>query len=391
MLGLPRSAKLAQVEQALERSPVVALTGPRQCGKTTLARVIAKRREAVFFDLEHPTDARRLENPMTTLQALKGLVVIDEAQMHPGLAPVLRVLADREDNPATFLLLGSASPDLVKGVSESLAGRIAFVDMSGFDLAETGAEAWRVLWNRGGFPRSFLAKDGDASFAWRRDFIRTFLERDLRNLGIQVPAPSLRRLWSMLAHYHGQVGNAAEIGRSLGESNMTVKRHIDILTGALVVRQLQPWHENLGKRQVKTPKIYIRDSGILHALLELHSEAAVDGHPKLGASWEGFCIENILGWLGERNAWFWSTHSQAELDLLVFHRGLRIGFEFKFSDAPGLTRSMHIARADLKLDRLLVIYPGAGGSYPLADWAEVVAIRDLEKAVRGLPVPSGMA
>lgn len=362
----------------------MALTGPRQCGKTTLARVIAKRRQAVFFDLEHPTDARRLENPMTTLEGLRGLVVIDEAQLHPGLAPVLRVLADREANPATFLLLGSASPDLVKGTSESLAGRIAFVDMSGFDLAEVGADSWRGLWHRGGFPKSFLAKDEEGSFAWRQDFIKTFLERDLRNMGIQVPAATLRRLWNMLAHYHGQVGNAAEIGRSLGESNMTAKRHIDILTGALVVRQLQPWHENIGKRQVKTPKIYIRDTGLLHALLELPSSAAVEGHPKLGASWEGFCIENILGWMGERTAWFWSTHSQAELDLLVFHQGRRIGFEFKFSDAPGLTRSMHIAREDLKLDRVYVVYPGAGGSYPLSDWAEAVAIRDLEKTIRAL-------
>lgn len=319
---------------------------------------------------------------MTTLEPLRGLVVIDEAQLHPALAPVLRVLSDREDRPATFLLLGSASPDLMRGTSESLAGRVAFVDMSGFDLAEVGPGSWRDLWHRGGFPKSFLAKDAETSFAWRQDFIKTFLERDLRNLGVQVPPASLRRLWNMLAHYHGQVGNASEIGRSLGESNMTVKRHIDILAGALVVRQLQPWHENIGKRQVKSPKIYIRDSGLLHALLDLPSAAAVEGHPKLGASWEGFCIENILGWLGERTAWFWSVHSQAELDLLVFHHGRRIGFEFKYSDAPGLTRSMQVAREDLKLDRLLIVYPGAGGSYRLTEWAEVVAIRDLEETVR---------
>ncbi len=382
MQGVPRSRILTLIEQALDRNPVVALTGPRQCGKTTLARVLAKRREAFFFDMEHPTDARRLENPMTALQDLSGLVVIDEAQLHPGLSPVLRVLVDRESNPAQFLLLGSASPDLVKGTSESLAGRIGFVDMSGFDLAEVGAGSWRGLWHRGGFPKSFLARDPDASFSWRTDFIRTFLERDLRNMGVQVPAASLRRLWNMLAHYHGQIGNASEIGRSLGESNMTVKRHIDILTAALVVRQLQPWHENLGKRQVKSPKLYIRDSGILHALLELDSVTAVEGHPKLGASWEGFCIENILTWMRERNAWFWSSHSHAELDLLVFHRGVRIGFEFKFSDAPGLTRSTHIAKEDLKLDRLLLVYPGAGGSYRLSDWAEAVAIKDLENSVK---------
>lgn len=383
-MALPRNRLLDRVEKALSANPVVALTGPRQCGKTTLARVLGKRRQAAVFDLEHPADARRLENPMTALEGLKGLVVIDEAQFLPGLAPVLRVLADREDNPATFLLLGSASPDLVKGAAESLAGRIAFVDMGGFDLEETGPGPWRQLWLRGGFPRAYLAQDESASMAWRQDFIKTFLERDIRNMGIQVPAQSLRRLWNMLAHYHGQVGNASEISRSLGESNMTVKRHIDILTGALVVRQLQPWHENLGKRQVKSPKVYIRDAGLLHALLDLPSMEILEGHPKLGASWEGFCIENILGWLGERQAWFWSTYAQAELDLLVFHKGLRIGFEFKYSDAPGLTRSMHIAREDLKLDRLLVVYPGTGGAYRLADWAEVVAIQDLEKTVRGL-------
>lgn len=380
-MGFPRSSLLHRLETALDANPVVALTGPRQCGKTSLARVLAKRREAVFFDLEHPADARRLENPMMALESLRGLVVIDEAQLHPGLPPILRVLADRDPNPATFLLLESASPELVQGASESLAGRIAFVDMAGLDLSETGADAWRSLWVRGGFPRSFLAKDEALSFTWRQDFIRTFLERDIRNMGVRVPIPSLRRLWSMLAHYHGQVGNAADIGRSLGESNMTVSRHIDILAGALVVRQLQPWHENLDKRQVKSPKLYVRDSGILHALLDLPTLAALEGHPKLGASFEGFCIENLIGWFGERSAYFWSTHAGAELDLLVFHKGRRLGFEFKYADAPGLTKSMHIAREDLKLDRLYVVYPGSGRSYPLADWAEAVALPDLEATV----------
>jgi predicted AAA+ superfamily ATPase len=378
MQDLPRPRLAARVEEALRRSPIVALIGPRQCGKTTLARMLAAGTDATFLDLEHPADARRLENPFTTLEPLTGLVIIDEAQLHPGLAPVLRVLADRRPGPARFLLLGSASPDLVKGTAESLAGRVAFVDMGGFDLSEVGQERWRELWHRGGLPRSFLAEDDAASFAWRQDFIRTFLERDLRQYGIQVPAVALRRLWSMLAHYHGQVGNAAEIGRSLGESHTTVRRHIDLLTGALVVRQLQPWYENLGKRQVKSPKLYVRDSGLLHALLELGTGDAVAGHPKLGASWEGFCVEEVLRRTGERNAWFWGTHGQAELDLLVFHGGKRFGFEFKFADAPGLTRSMHVAREDLKLDRLFVVYPGSGGSFPLADWAEVVAIRSLD-------------
>jgi len=380
MPTLERSRLLAVLHESLLRSPIVALIGPRQCGKTTLARHIANERGATIFDLEHPVDARRLEQPMTSLMPLKGLVVIDEAQLQPALYPVLRVLADRAENPATFLLLGSAAPELVRGVSETLAGRIAFVEMGGFDLSETGGNAWRTLWLRGGFPRSYLAEDEAASMAWRQDFVRTFLERDLRQHGITIPAVALRRLWSMLAHYHGQIGNASEIGRSLGDAHTTVKRHIDILTGALVVRQLQPWHENLGKRQVKTAKLYIRDSGLLHVLLELGRSDAIEGHPKAGASWEGFCIETILRRVGERNCWFWRTHAQAELDLLVFRNGKRFGFEFKYADAPGLTRSMQIAHTDLNLERLFVIYPGSGGSYPLNDWAEVVAIDDLERA-----------
>ncbi len=370
-----------QLKQAFKSNPIVALMGPRQCGKTTLARDIAAEVPSVFFDLEHPADARRLENPMTALESLRGLVVIDEAQRQTNLAPVLRVLADRKASPATFLLLGSAAPELVRGVSETLAGRVAFMDMAGFDLEEAGVDQWKRLWQRGGFPRSFLAENDAASFTWRQDFIRTFLEMDLRQYGVQVAPPALRRLWNMLAHYHGQVGNTSEIGRSLGEAHTTVKRHIDILTGALVLRQLQPWHENIAKRQVKSPKLYIRDSGLMHALLNLGSGADLESHPKVGASWEGFCIETILSRVGERNAWFWGTHGQAELDLLVFHRGRRFGFEFKFADAPGTTRSMHIARADLKLEKLFVVYPGSGGSYPLTDWAEVIAIGDLESRV----------
>ena len=379
---LPRPRLCRSLEQALERSPIVSLLGPRQCGKTTLARMIAEERSAVFFDLENPTDARRLERPMNTLEGLEGLVVVDEAQIMPELAPVLRVLADRRPNPATFLLLGSASPDLMKGASETLAGRVAFVDMSGFDMAEAGPSTWRTLWHRGGFPRSFLAQDDAESFAWRRDFIRTFLERDLGQFGIRTPAPAMRRLWTMLAHYHGQLGNASEIGRSLGDAHTTVKRHIDILTGALVLRQLHPWHENIAKRQVKSSKLYIRDTGLLHALLELPTPFAVEGHPKLGASWEGFCIENILRWTGERSAWFWGTHGEAELDLFVQLNGKRIGFEFKLADAPAMTRSMRIAHEDLRLDRLFVVYPGKA-SYDLAEWAEVLPIEKLETTLSG--------
>ncbi|MCX6361449.1 MAG: ATP-binding protein [Armatimonadetes bacterium] len=378
---IPRPAVTAQVERALARSPVVALTGPRQCGKTTLARSIASKHQATMFDLEHPVDARRLENPVLTLGPLKGLVVIDEAQLRPELGPVLRVLADREPNPAQFLLLGSASPDLVRGASESLAGRVAFVDMDGFGINEIGSDAWRALWHRGGFPRSYLADDDEASASWRRDFVRTFLERDLRQYGIQVAPLMLRRLWSMLAHYHGQSGNAADLGRSLGEAHTTVRRHIDILSGGLVVRQLPAWHENLGKRQVKSPKLYVRDSGLLHVLLELPYDAAIEGHPKLGASWEGFCVEAVIRHCGERNAWYWGTHGEAELDLLIIERGKRIGFEFKVADAPRLTRSMHIAHDDLKLDRLFVVCPGGAAGYALAEWADVVPIDRLSTAL----------
>lgn len=374
---LERPSLLARIEEALERSPVVALIGPRQCGKTTLARKLAASRPSHFFDLEHPVDARRLENPMTALEPLEGLIVIDEAQLHSGLAPVLRVLADRPGNRARYLLLGSASPDLIQSSSETLAGRIAFVDMGGFELRETGPGNWRALWCRGGFPKSYLAANDAESAAWRRDFIRTFLERDIRQYGVQVHAATLRRLWGMLAHYHGNVGNASEIGRSLGESHTTVKRHIDVLSGALMVRQLQPWHENIGKRQVKSPKVYIRDAGILHALLDLDSSAAVEGHPKAGASWEGFCIETILGRTGDRNAFFWGTQGNAELDLLIFHKGRRLGFEIKFADAPGMTKSMRIAHEDLKLDRLFVVRPGQGPIYALDDWAEVVPIAEI--------------
>ncbi len=381
---IPRPRVIAQVEGALRRSPVVTIQGPRQSGKTTLARMAAGERGATFFDLENPVDARRLENPLSTLAPLQGLVVIDEAQLRPDIWPILRVLADRRPKPASFLLLGSASPDLIRGTSESLAGRVAFVDMGGFDLDEVGPERWRTLWMRGGLPRSFLAADDADSFSWRQDFVRTFLERDLRQYGFQVPAMTLRRLWTMLAHYHGQIGNASEIGRSLGEANTTVKRHIDILTGAFMVRQLQPWYENLGKRQVKSPKLYVRDSGLLHTLLDLRTAEAAEAHPKLGASWEGFCIENILRWTGDRNAWFWGTYSNAELDLLVFHEGKRFGFEFKLADAPGFTRSMHIAMEDLRLNRLFVVYPGIGGSYSLDESTEVIAIQDLNERLAAI-------
>lgn len=373
---LARPLLAAEVRAALRRSPVVALLGPRQCGKTTLARAIAGVLGERYFDLERPTDLARLAQPATALGRLRGLVVIDELQRRPDLFPVLRVLCDRPRTPARFLVLGSASLELIRQGAETLAGRIAFVEMGGFDLGEAGAAARDRLWLRGGFPRSFLARSDSESMRWREDFIRTFLERDLPGLGIGLPAPALRRLWMMVAHWHGQVWNASEIGRALGEAHVTVKRHLDVLSGALVVRQLQPWFENLGKRQVKSPKVYVRDSGLLHALLGMPSRAALEGHPKVGASWEGFVLEQAIRAVGERNAYYWATQSGAELDLLVLAGGRRIGVEAKYSDAPRLTKSMHIAHADLRLDRLWVAYPG-NVRYALDDWAEAVPAETL--------------
>ena len=371
-----RTRLAGRLALALRRSRVVALTGPRQCGKTTLARALAAGRRGSYFDLEDPVAAARLAEPVTALGPLRGLVVIDEVQRAPHLFPVLRVLADRSPAQARFLLLGSASPELMQQASESLAGRVEFVDMAGFMLEEVGKDALRRLWQRGGFPRSFLARGEAASLAWREDFIRTFLERDLRNLGINLPAAALRRLWTMLAHYHGQVWNASEIGRSLGEAHTTVKRHADSLSGALVVRQLQPWFENLGKRQIKAPKVYVRDSGLLHALLGIGSAAALAQHPKIGASWEGFVIEQVLAVAGERNAYYWGTQSGAELDLLLLRGGKRYGVEVKHADAPRLTKSMAIALHDLNLERLFVVYPGSE-AYPLGKRAVALGLPEL--------------
>ena len=384
---IERGRLARRLARALRRRRVVALTGPRQCGKTTLARALATGRgrgrngasavqDGAYFDLEDPVAAVRLAEPMTALGPLRGLVVIDEVQRAPHVFPVLRVLADRVPSQARFLLLGSASPELMRHASESLAGRVEFVDMAGFMLEEAGEDALHRLWQRGGFPRSFLSRGDAASLAWREDFIRTFLERDVRNLGINIPAAALRRLWTMLAHYHGQVWNASEIGRSLGEAHTTVKRHVDSLCGALVVRQLQPWFENLGKRQIKAPKVYVRDSGLLHALLGIGSTAALAQHPKIGASWEGFVIEQVLAVVGERNAYYWATQSGAELDLLVLRGGKRYGVEVKHADAPRFTKSMAIAQHDLGLERLFVVYPGSE-AYALGKNAVALGLPEL--------------
>jgi uncharacterized protein len=366
---LDRPSYLATIRSRLEDHPVLALPGPRQAGKTTLARMLAAAlpgTEVHHFDLESPSDLARLGNPELALSPLRGLVILDEIQRMPELYPVLRVLADRPGLPARFLLLGSASPELVKGVSESLAGRISFFDVSGFSLAEVGKEHLAKRWWRGGFPRAYLARHDKAARQWHEDFIRTFLEQDIPQLGIRLPAMTLRRFWTMVAHYHGQILQVSELARSLGTSEPTARRYLDILSGTFVVRQLPPRFENLKKRQVKAPKVYIRDTGVLHALLNIHDPAALESHPKLGASWEGFAIEQILSVTGDRGAYFWATHAGAELDLLVLHQGRRLGFEIKYDEKPTTTKSMRIANSDLGLDHLYVIHPGRH-TFPLAE------------------------
>ncbi len=366
MKTIQRTLLKQRVELALRRSRSVALLGPRQCGKTTLARQLAAAAKATYFDLENPADLARLHDPLLALEALRGLVVLDEIQRRPDLLPVLRVLLDRRPLPARFLLLGSAAPDIVRGTSETLAGRIEFVDMQGFDLQEVGLRHQDELWSRGGFPPSFLAASDLDSLQWRLDFLRTFVERDLRLLGYDLPPDMLRRFLVMLAHYHGQLWNASEIGRSLQVAHPTTRRYLDLMSGAFLVRQLPPWFENTGKRMVKSPKVYIRDSGLLHALLGLDSRHALQGHPKLGASWEGFALENLLAVLDTRQAYFWATQSGAELDLFYCARGQRLGIEFKYTSAPAVTRSMHVALADLRLDHLYVVHAGSG-LFPLTE------------------------
>jgi len=372
---IERNTLLKELRDAFRTHPIVSLLGPRQVGKTTLARRFAETEtgEVVVYDLESPTDVRRLTTPETALAEPVGLIIIDEIQRRPELFEILRVVADRQDAKTRFLILGSASPTLIKGVTESLAGRVGFVDVPGFDLREIGMEHQRKLWMRGGFPRSFLARDETDSFHWREDFIRTFLERDIPELGIKVPSETLRRFWTMIAHYHGQIWNGSEFGRALGTSEATSRRYLDILAGAYMVRILPPWFENISKRQVKSPKIYVRDSGLFHALLGVSDWHSLRGHPKAGASWEGFAAEQVLAVLQVRDAYFWATHTGAELDLLVTVNGKRYGFEFKLSDAPGPTRSMHSAVETLELEKLWVIYPGAK-KYALAPNIEAVPL-----------------
>jgi predicted AAA+ superfamily ATPase len=361
---IQRVRRLAELRAALRRARVTALVGPRQAGKTTLARAIVAPTSPAYFDLEDPRALARLAEPMTALAPLRGLVVIDEIQRRPDLFPALRVLVDRQPLPARFLILGSASPELLRQASETLAGRLETISLSGFALDEVGPPRLERLWRRGGFPPAYLARSERDSYAWRQQLIQTFLERDLPQLGISVPPATMRRFWTMLAHYHGGLWNAAEAARSLGTSAPTARRYLDQLSGVFMVRQLQPWHENLGKRQVKAPKVYVRDSGLLHALLGLVLERDVLSHPKVGASWEGLAIEEIIERVRPDSAYFWATHTGAELDLLLMKGSRRYGVELKFQDAPSVTASMRIALADLRLHHLTVLYPG-DQRYPL--------------------------
>lgn len=374
---IQRNDYLNRLSIAIGRSPVTALLGPRQCGKTTLARQLAEQQLSTFFDIESLPDRRRLQNPELMLGNLNGLVVLDEIQEMPELFQVLRVLVDRPENHARFLILGSASPEIVKSASETLAGRLEFIELQGFNLSETGASALNTLWMRGGFPRSFLANSEADSLAWREGFIRTFLERDIPQLGINIPSVTMRRYWTMLAHYHGQTWNAAEIGRSMGYSDKTVRSYLDILTGTFMIRQLQPWFENLGKRQVKAPKIYFRDTGLLHSLLDIPDSHSLYGHPKVGASWEGFALEQTLQILHPNAAYFWGTHAGADIDLAFQMNGKRYGIEFKFSEAPSLTPSMRIAVTELSLDHLWIVYPG-NEAYPVTEKISALPLKKLE-------------
>ena len=380
---IKRPGLFENLRAALSRSRVVALIGPRQCGKTTLARQFVDAESLNYFDLEDPASLARLAEPQTALGGLRGLVVIDEVQRRPELFPMIRVLADRTPLPARFLILGSASVELLRQSSESLAGRLEIVAMGGLSLAEIGAGLHSRHWLRGGFPPSFLARTEADSLAWRKNFIQTFIERDLNQWGIGVPAPALMRFWAMLAHYHGQTWNAAEPARALAVSEPTVRKYLDILSGILMVRQLQPWHASLKKRQVKAPKIYFRDTGLLHQMLGVRSERDLFNNPKYGASWEGYAIEETIKMVEPDETYYWATHGGAELDLMLIKNGRRLGVECKRLDAPRLTPSMAIAMKDLELEQIAVIYPGTK-RYPIAANVRAVPLGALADGMEGL-------
>jgi predicted AAA+ superfamily ATPase len=376
-----RQQFLTLIKQHFQIHKVCALLGPRQCGKTTLSRQFAKLKEIPrinIFDLEDPLDLERLAEPMLALSNLHGFVIIDEIQYKPNLFSILRVLVDKTN--IKFLVLGSASRDLIKQSSETLAGRIGYIEMTPFVLSEVSDI--NNLWLRGGFPLSYLADNEELSFLWRQNYVKTFLERDIPNLGFSIPAMQLRKFWVMICHYHGGIFNASELGNSLGISYHTAKSYLDILEGTFMIRVLRPWYENLKKRQVKTPKIYFRDSGIYHTLLGLNNYESVITSPKIGASWEGFALEQVIRYYDAEpeECYFWSSHNIAEIDLLIFKNGKRIGFEFKYTDSPKITSSMKISLEDLELDQIKVIFPG-NISFRMSDKIEAVGFETLAKKI----------
>ncbi len=380
---IKRTKYKKHIEGALKRSRAAALLGPRQCGKTTLAREIVDRNSPNYFDLENPNSLMDLADPKTTLASLKDIIVIDEVQRRPDLFPILRVLLDRTPLPARFLILGSASPDLLRQSSESLAGRLEMIEMDGFCLSEVGLKESSRLWLRGGFPLSFLARNDADSFTWRKSFIQAFLERDLRQQGIDIPAVSLHRFWAMLANSHGQIWNAAPFAASLGITEPTVRRYLDVLTGVFMVRQIQPWYANIKKRQVKAPKVYIRDTGVLNSLLGLKTGEEVLRHPRCGSSWEGYVIEEVIRSVDPDDIYFWATHQGAEIDLVFSKGGRMYGVEIKRADAPTMTPSMRIALEDLKLERIAVIYPGEK-RYSLHKKIDVVPFDEVLGGMKGI-------
>ena len=367
---------IRRLNAALDRNRVVVLTGPRQSGKTTLARQLVPQNTSNYFDLEDPVSLDRLDQPKTALAPLRGLVVVDEVQRRPDLFPILRVLADREDEPAKFLILGSASGDLLRQSSESLTGRAARLTLNGFHLSEVGAEKGTILWLRGGLPKSHLARDDEESLLWRKQYVQDLLERDLPQWGVRIPATALRRFWGMIAHYHGQIWNASRLAREMEVSSPTIRRYLDLLTDAFMIRQLPPYHTNFGKRQIKAPKIYIRDSGILHQLLTIETESDLIAHPARGASWEGFVIEQLLTQLEPDEAYFWGIHQGAEIDLVLHWQGRWIGVECKRKDAPRMTRSIRTALDKLALEHVVIVYPGET-PYSLNEQVHVMPFRKL--------------
>ena len=377
---IPRAKHLHELKRLLKSYPVVGIIGPRQIGKTTLATQVAKqhKRPTTHFDLEDVRDLARLGDAGMALEPLRGLVILDEIQRRPELFPFLRVLADRRPIRTRFLVLGSASPDMLRQSSESLAGRISYYELPGLSLSEVKLANQNKLWLRGGFPSSYTARANSASDLWRQDFIKTFLERDLPQLGIRTPSAVLRRFWTMLAHYHGQIWNASEFARSFGVTNKTVNHYLDVLTSSFVIHALRPWHENLKKRQVKSPKVYFADTGLLHSLLRLTTLADLESHPRVGASWEGFVIHQVIRHLGvnENERFFWATHAGAELDLLTVRGRKRWGFEVKRTSAPTITPSMRTALADLKLQRLFVIHAGEH-SFDMTKKIRAIALQHL--------------